>query len=266
MSAATGLATQQQALLDALWGAPDAGPGAPASGHGRGLDVHRANARAHATQSLALAYPVVDALVGRDNLAGLARQLWLTHPPAHGDLARWGGALPVCIEALPDLAGLPYLADVARVEWAMHQAATAADAPPALHTLARLASDDPARLGLQLAPGTATVPSAWPVASIVQAHLGQGPTLQTCGQRLRDGATETALVWRAGWQPRVRAIDAAEHAWVQALLHGASVSDALDAALSAGAFDLGHWLARSAQDGLLIGLTAHIPLPAPHDR
>lgn len=262
MSAVAHLAEAQQALLDALWAAADL-PGATRTFGPRGLEVHRAQARAHATQALMHAYPVVGALIGEDSHAALAQRLWRTHPPRRGDLAHWGRALPGCIEGLPGLARLPYLGDVARVEWALHEAAGAPDVAPALTSLTRLVEEDPAGLTLSLAPGTTLLTSPWPVVSIVRAHQDDVPSLATCGERLRAGVAETALVWRAAWRPSVRAVDAAEAAWLAVLLRGAAVSTAFDAALAQGDFDIGHWLARSAQDGLLIGVTDAAPPAAP---
>lgn len=257
------LAHQQQRLLRALWEPhpqdaarllEDWTPGADPAAYERmvrGLRAYRSNGRALAVRALEGAYPVVAQLLGEDNFAPLAHRLWLQHPPACGDVAQWGAQLPACIEALPELAAEePYLADVARLEWALHRAATAADAAADAASFALLLERDPAQLALRLAAGTQLLASRWPVASIVLAHLQGEPSLEQAGQRLREGVAETALVWREGLWPRMRAVEAAEHAFIAALQEKRRLADALQAAPQ---FDVGQWLAPAVQSGLVLG-------------
>jgi hypothetical protein len=108
---------------------------------------------------------VVAALVGGDSFATMACELWHRHPPVRGDLACWGDALPEFVDLNPQLADVPYLADVARVEWALHRAAGVSDAAADPASFALLTQADPATFTLRLAPGTAVINSDWPVAS-----------------------------------------------------------------------------------------------------
>lgn len=255
------LALQQQALLDALWQGTGSATGW--ADHPRGLSAYRANAQALAERCLRATYPVVVALIGDENAAPLARRLWHTHPPQRGDLAHWGDGLPALLATLDGLAHLPWLADVARVEWALHQAAGTADVPTDLSGFARLAQEDPTQLTLRLASGTAVLPSAWPVASLVAAHLNgtRGtPDLATVGAQLQRGERENALVWRPHWRPELRACTDAEAALLQALQRGAHLPDALNAASAADpAFDVGQWLPQAVQSGLVCGVAdAHL--------
>jgi hypothetical protein len=71
--------------------------------------------------------PTVQQLVGDAAFGVIARALWQAHPPLAGDLAEWGGALPDWLAADPALADEPHLADVARVDLALHRAESAAD-------------------------------------------------------------------------------------------------------------------------------------------
>jgi hypothetical protein len=161
-------------LLRALW--RDARPGVVAGwmrdgeSFARGLQAYQANAGALAERALAAAYPTVMQLLGDESFAGMARAYWHHHAPVLGDVARWGAELPTFIQAAEQLAEEPYLADVARLDWAVHMAQSAADGPAAPQDLALLASADPATLWLHLQPGTALVVSAHPVVAIWQAH------------------------------------------------------------------------------------------------
>jgi len=203
------------------------------------------------------AYPVLTQLLGVESLSALARALWHAHPPLRGDLAQWGGELADFVRVSEQLATEPYLADVARVEWALHRSASAANPTPDHASFALLLQHDPAALQLRLAPGCVVVPSQWPVASIVGAHLEQTPgqhlDLREVRLRLRAGVAEAAVIWRAELRPCVREAVAGEAAFVAALLDGLSLGAALDAAPT---LDFNAWLAMAVQTRLLLGASA----------
>ena len=110
---------------------------------GHALAAYRGNASAIAERALASAFPTVQQLLGDESFALLARALWHHAPPQRGDLACWGDALPGWIERDAQLADEPYLADVARVDWAVHTIEQAADVEPPAAGLALLAEHDP---------------------------------------------------------------------------------------------------------------------------
>lgn len=258
------LAAQQQALLQALWQPRHADAtqliaecgvltraAAPFEWE-RGLKAYRSQAQVLAARALAAAYPVVAQLLGQENFEPLARSLWQRHPPLRGDIAQWGESLALHIESLADLvAQEPYLADVARAEWALHLAATAPDAQPDPGSFGLLTERAPDAVTLVLCPGVACVCSAYPVASIVTAHLEGEPTLEESGQRLRAGIAEAALVWRQGLRPRLRRAMAGEPSFIAALQAGCSLLDALEAAPE---LNFNAWLAPAVQGGLAIGV------------
>jgi Putative DNA-binding domain len=255
----TPLAQQQQRLLQALFGPwqPEALAADPAFSPAqqlRGLQAYRSNAHALAQRALAGHYPVIAQLLGADNFAALSREFWHAHPPLRGDMGQWGDDLAVFIERHPQLTGEPYLADVARVEWLLHQAETAANAQADLASFNLLATQDPAALRLRLAPGAAVFASAWPVLSIIQAHQAgaDAPDLGPARKRMQAGAGEHALVWRQGFKPLLREAQASEAAWLQALLQGQHLPAALEAATDD--FDFNTWLPQAVQSGLALAV------------
>ena len=256
------LAASQQALLATLFASgrnsPEAATEFIASyarqTSARGLNAYTSNAHSLAERSLASVYPVLAQLLGDESFAAFARAFWHAHPPQRGDLAHWGDALTGFIAASPQLADVPYLADVARVEWALHQTATAPDAEADLATLHHLMEQDPALLYLRLAPGFALVPSDWPVVSIVHAHgvaEGSTPDLSRVRERLHSGTTETALVWRQGFKPQVREALPGEPAFVAALHTGHTLDEAFSAIET---FDFAVWLPQAVSTGLLLAV------------
>ncbi len=253
------LAGQQQALLEALlaWPADNAmqkiATCAIDSG-ARGLKTYQANGHALAGRALQAAYPVVAQLLGDESFADLARALWHARPPQRGDIACWGDTLAAWVQTSAQLRDEPYLADVARAEWALHLCAGAPDQPVDLATLSLLTTQEPSQLRLVLAPGCAVVRSAWPIASILGSHLEASPSLQEAGAQLRAGVAQDAVVWRAGLRPRVRLALAGEAEVLQVLLDGGSLARALEAPDGVGALDFGQWLPLAVQSGLVLAV------------
>lgn len=270
------LMRQQQALLAALL-APQAQSSAATADllselepHDplarRGLMAYQANGHSLAERSLRAAYPAIEMMLGSENFNALARDLWHRHPPTAGDLARWGATLPEVIADVLALSDVPYLADVARAEWALHRVATADDAAPDLASFAQLGSGDGTGLALALAPGTELVRSRFPVATLVMSHRVGEPSLSEAAQKLRQGEAETALIWRERLRPRLALVAPPEAALLQATLVGQDLPSALDAALSldngdASGFDFTHWLTEAVQQGLVVGLAVASTAP-----
>lgn len=270
MSAA--LACEQEALLHALWarslakGQAAVAPWIQAAGAQRGLQCHRANGLALAERALGAAYPVLRQLVGGDSFAAMAADFWHGQPPRRGDMAQWGDTLPGWVRAANSLADVPYLADLAEVEWALHRMAIAPDDVPEPDSFRLLIQVDPAALRMHLAPTAQCLPSPWPVVSLMQAHLVGQPTLDEVGRRLRDHAAcatpvaECALVWRQGWCPRLREAMPGEPGFLAALQGGSSLAQALQSHPS---LDFAQWLPIAVHSALLVRVQ-RLDLPGVH--
>jgi hypothetical protein len=241
-------ALRQQQLLRALWNQPHAVQSLINGSPDAGLNAYRANAAALAERALAAAYPTVAELMGAAPFAAMARDHWRQHPPEHGDVAEWGCELAAFIAGQPALADEPYLADSARVDWAVHQALRAADHRGPPHAIDRLAKADPAQLTMALAAGTALIDSPWPIASIWQAHQRQdAERFDAVRQAFAAQRGESALVVREGWTVQVHGLKEADAAFMRALLNRHSLAHALDAAGSHFAFDT--WLVQALRAG-----------------
>jgi hypothetical protein len=153
-----------RALLD------DAG-GADAGGADAGLDVYRASVLSNFSAALTASYPVVRRLVGDAFFSEMARRFALAHPSTSGDLNEYGAGFPAFIAGYPHAAALPYLHDVARLEWACHESEQAPE--PAPFDFEALARVDPARYGelrFQLHPSVRLLESAHPIGAIHEAN------------------------------------------------------------------------------------------------
>lgn len=238
--------------------------------HTRGLRAYRANAQVLATAALQASYPVLQQLLGEENFRHIAQDFWQAAPPVRGDLAQWGGELAAFVQDHPNLKELlvehAYMPDVARLEWALHRAATAQDAQLDTASFVRLSEDAPETITLRLSEGCFLQSSAFPTAAIVQLHRPQDAevhdsTRLIVAQALAAPPSGTsrfhALAWRQGFQPCVRPLSKAEAAMLGALLAQQSLGTALDAAVSSEAhFDFSVWLQAQVAHGLVIGVSS----------
>lgn len=211
-----------------------------------------------AERALQAAYPVVAQLLGEESFADLARALWHAYPPVRGDIACWGEHLPAFMRSSAQLAEEPFLPDVADVEWALHQCSSAPDGQAQLTTLALLTTNDPATLHFLLAPGCTVVCSAWPVASVLGAHVAGEPSIEEAGAHVRAGLAQEVVVWRQGLRPQVRLGQVGEADFVMALLRGETLAQALDAVPT---FDFAQWLPMAVQTGLLLAVVRKVAEP-----
>jgi Putative DNA-binding domain len=266
MSAVDKEAQRQQLLLQLIGGdATDTFGWLRADAkHTRGLLAYRANAQALAERALAAAYPVVQQLLGEASFAAMARDFWLQHPPQVGDLGQWGAALPTFLDIAPTLQSEPYLGDVARLEWAVHVAERAADAMP-LQGIEQLAAQEPERLVLQLAPGSALIMSSHPVASIWHAHQQPGDDhdvdrFANVRAAFAAGAAENAWVVRQGFRAAVLALQEVDARFVAAVLTGQNLGAALQAAGEGFLFE--PWLIQALERRHLVAVQSNPTISA----
>jgi hypothetical protein len=250
-------AQRQQALMAAILQRDDGTSlqgwmAARPAGVTRGLQAYQANAGASAERALATAFPTVQALVGEASFAALARAFWHAAPPGRGDLAHFGGGLPTFIAASEQLADVPYLADVARLDWQLAEAERALDAQVDTQTLQLLTEIDPAQLRLVLTPGLSVVCSDYPIVSLWKAHQPVDDAAEhrtLVRQKLDERRGEHALVWRSGWRGCADTIDAATARWMQSLLDGDALAAALARAGEGFVFEA--WLVQALQQAWL---------------
>jgi hypothetical protein len=228
-----------------------------------GLRSYRANAVISTGRALADSFPTLLALLGEESFAALARAFWRDKPPQRGDLTCYGADLADFVAADPQLSSVPYLADCARVDWALHRIEGAADAPALPAGLALLGEVDPDRLRVSFQSGLVVIASAWPVVMIHDAHRhpvavnaragdGDFDRFADVRQALACGESQTALVWRDAWRGRVEAIDSGQRRLMQSLAAGESLGGALSAAGAGFAFEA--WLIAAVQRRLLVAI------------
>ena len=220
----------------------------------RGLGAYRANAHASAARALGSAFGTVQAMLGTADFEALARAFLQQQPPLRGDLGEWGADLPDFIAAQATLTDWPYLADCARLDWAVHQCERAPDGEFDAGSLSRLGDTDPSLLHLQWMPGTLLLESDWPIALIHAAHQRDDDGgFEQVRQALQQPQAQAVLVARSKWRAAVHQVDESSVVWTRHLLAGGDLGHAL-----AGAdprFDFSAWLAGAVALRWLTGIT-----------
>jgi len=129
------------------------------------------------TEALESTFPVVCRLVDRRFFGFAADRYIHGHPPIGPCLFEYGATFPDFLAGFPPCADYQYLADVARLEWAMNAALHAEEAEPiAPAALGSVASDDVGRLVLRLDPSASWLDSPWPVDRIWRANQPESDT------------------------------------------------------------------------------------------
>lgn len=219
----TRLARRQREFLAALRGEGTLPPS---------LAHYRGQLQAGWRAALADTYPVTERLVGPAFFAEAARRYAIARPSRSGDLHAYGEAFAAFLATYEHAAPLPWLADMARLEWALHAAQFAADAPP--FDAAALAAVPTGRHGairLRLHPAVSLLRSTWPLVPWWEAN-----------QPGRDGtpvegvaAGHGVLVTRADHAARPWTLDAAEWTALEAWTTGATLAEVADALGDGGA-------------------------------
>jgi hypothetical protein len=180
--------------------------------------------------ALEAVYPVVVRLVGLEFFASAATEFIKNMPSRSGDLHRFGAEFPKFLPAFPPAASLPYLPDVARLEWAVHEVFHAAEAQPfPFEELARTEPKDYGQLRLMLHPACRILRSRFPVQRIWEVNQPQWSGDQTVS--LEEGGANM-FVSRTGFEVRVHTLDEAGYALLQALAEGRTLAEAIEAALA----------------------------------
>jgi hypothetical protein len=215
--------------------------------------VYRNNALANLAAALLDVHPVVARLVGPAFFDHVAQQYALAYPSVSGDIHDYGGHFAEYLEAHPAAAGLPWLADVARLEWAWHEAFHAASPQP--FDWSRLAAVEPARQGqLWFVPHPALrlVRSPFPVLHIWEVNQPDRDGEDAVD--LDEGGDLLTVLRGPDHLIAIERVAAATYALLDACRLGRPVADAIAAALAIDPeTDSGAMLRDMIGRGLLVG-------------
>jgi hypothetical protein len=167
----------------------------------QGIEAYRTSVEGKLRRSLEQIYPVCHRLVGEDFFQAMA-SAFLKHGVSRSpDLGDYGAEVPAFLSDFPPARSLPYLADVARLEWLWHRAFNAPDqARLNLEALARVPPEHWDRLVFRLPAGAALIASDYPIHRIWEVN-----TIPTASHDVidLDQGGIRIFVWRDGLTTRL---------------------------------------------------------------
>jgi hypothetical protein len=171
------------------------------------------------------------------------------HPPREPRLAAYGAAFPAFISSFPAAKGLPYLADVARLEWTICAAGQIAEVDPAAPDILAAASGGPAS-GLVLQPSLRFLASRWLIDALWEANR-RSPAAEAFDLARRPTRLQLR---RRGEEVAIAALTPAAFSFRRALAVGRSLEAAAVRALGRDPlFDLPAEILSLFGAGLVIG-------------
>lgn len=138
------------------------------------LNIYRNTFYGTLTAALSLSYPAVHRLVGAEFFEAAAHAFIEARPPRGAYLDEYGGDFPDFLACFPAATSLPYLSDVAQLEWAVAGALHAADATPLeLMKLRAVDEGEHPRVCFVPHPSVSLIRAGYPVDTIRRAVLNE---------------------------------------------------------------------------------------------
>lgn len=217
--------------------------------------IYQNNVFSRLIDNLEARFPVCKRLVGDSFFRGLAHEYIRRSPPVSPILIEYGADLPDFISVFEPARALPYLPDVARLEYDIGRAYDAADATPLSHQ--RLLSMSPEQITsskVQLHPSVTLHSFVHPVVSIWRTNSFDDEV-----EVLDATEPEDALIVRPYWSVDVHRLPAGGFRFMRSIADGETfLRAAAEAQLHDKRFDL------VACIGLLISARAIVAIdPAP---
>ncbi|SIT40687.1 conserved hypothetical protein [Paraburkholderia piptadeniae] len=208
------------------------------------LNIYRNTAEGVLVNALRLAFPAVQRLVGADFFEGAVRLFVRAEPPRSAWLDEYGAQFPAFLGKMPQLSSVPYVADVAQLEWQVNGVLHAPDVPPLDPAcLERLDENALGTLRLSPHPATRLLRCDAPADAIWRAVLQQDDAALRAIE-LADGPVHL-LVQRVTEGVDTLRLSTGEWRVSKALFAGEPLGAALASAPEADGFSLiGAYLAR----------------------
>ena len=218
------------------------------------LQIYRHHVLTSLTEALQATFPVVCRLVDARFFGYAADAYIRQHLPATPCLWEYGADFPAFLATFPPCRDLVYLADVARLEWALNIALHAEERLPiAADVLRQIPGEQVACLTFQCHPALTLLCSPWPIEQIWRAHQTDADLIAAID--LHAGGVRLEI-FRGVDAVGFRTLAPALYAFRAMLATGHSLGTAVEAALAvAEDFDVMRALADFLADGMVIGLT-----------
>lgn len=215
---------------------------APAPFRSQAFAVYRNTAARGVVEALRASFPTVDMLLGEEMFTGVALDYRRDHPPTGPVLSNYGRTFPTYLSQQPWTCQLPYLAEVAALDWLWLETFLAADAPAMSGSLEGISR-------ISRHPATRVAWLETPAMTIWLAHRDPWES----GEIEPEWQEEGALFTRSGNSIHAELIEAEYHALLRTCAVPSTVADIIAAvAESFPQADLPKLLQRGVASGALI--------------
>ncbi len=217
----------------------------------RRIAIYRHNIFTNLSNTLSELYPVVKRIVGEVFFTEAAHTFIAATPSRSGDLHQFGCEFGDFLAGYAHACELPYLPDVARLEWRWHLAFHAADAAPfALSQLATISPESMRDLCFILHPSVSLVSSPYPLLQIWQFNQ---PDVSKDMEIDWQISQAYFVIYRPVFDVTIRQLTVAQFTFLAELNAKASLEKAWEAAAQCdAAFDLQGFIADCVQSQVII--------------
>ena len=131
------------------------------------LNIHRNNYRESLSGNLANHFPALEAFVGEEFIGGALKEFCTANPPVSASLASYGAGFAEFMDNHAVSEQLPYISDIIRLEWAMHDLQTV---PETIY------EEKPREIsGCAISDNVRLIDSKFPLMSIWSSAMGHIP-------------------------------------------------------------------------------------------
>lgn len=215
------------------------------------LGIYRNNTYASLTAVLLAVFPVTARMVDERYFRYASHEFIRSNPPIEPRLSQFGGSFPGFLSGFGHLKEMPFIAETARLEWAIAGALDERGIEP-MPITQFAALPDAGERSLILQPSLRLIASRWPVYSIWTEHQRvEDPQLGF----LRRGNAERMAIIRRGTAIQLIHLDAVQFKFVRLLARGEPLGQAARRAMCADPlFDLATALAQLFSEGMAVGM------------
>lgn len=183
------------------------------------FSVYRNNVALSLMKVLASTYPVVEEIVGEEFFAIMAKEFAMSHLPHSPVMITYGEEFSGFLKSFPPVEHLPYLSDIAQLEWHRNSAYHGADGSPLpIEVLSEVSEEQLPHLRFDLLPTLKIIKSNFPITSIWNAHQQDTPARHLEGIDMQQG--ETALILRPELDVLVNKVSRGTYEFVKSLKEG----------------------------------------------
>lgn len=231
-----------------------ASEGIPSAAH---MQVYRNNSFLTLTGILRNTFPATVRIVGDGFFRYITHQFIRLQPPTSGNMNTFGETFPEFIAQFEAANSVPYLPDIARIEWARHHAWHAEHNDRInMQALMELGEEALPTVIFTLARACTLLTSTYPIYDIWRANCSDNPPINMADIKMNTAKPCHVLISRLNHEVQVTLLSAAQHAFLTALHSAHNFEQAYDAAIVLDEdFDLQSALSHYIQNQVMTGFT-----------